>query len=80
MSPSVTEQPSAQIDMATMQQQQQPSEPVETGQPQAHRGMDPQQPHPESDVSMRGGDRGGCCPGRFCFCVPCPLPCDFCII
>lgn len=29
---------------------------------------------------MRGGDRGGMCPGRFCFIIPCPIPCDFCII
>ncbi|KAK4208346.1 hypothetical protein QBC37DRAFT_432138 [Rhypophila decipiens] len=44
---------------------------------------DAQKPHDESDdtsLGLRGGDRGGCCPGRFCFCIPCPLPCDFCII
>ena len=43
---------------------------------------DPQKPHPismESDVALRGG-RSDVCPGRFCFCVPCPIPCDFCII
>ncbi|KAF2669769.1 hypothetical protein BT63DRAFT_453955 [Microthyrium microscopicum] len=51
------------------------------------------QPAPREPMSMRpqpaqtpvgglrgGGDRGGACPGRFCFCVPCPIPCDFCII
>lgn len=43
--------------------------------------LDHQRPHPEGDVHLRGGDgRGGCCPGRFCFCVPCPLPCNCCII
>jgi hypothetical protein len=41
---------------------------------------DPERPHEDSQMGLRGGDRGGMCPGRFCFCVPCPLPCDFCII
>ncbi|KAI0391307.1 hypothetical protein F5Y17DRAFT_18650 [Xylariaceae sp. FL0594] len=49
-------------------------------QPMAPQPMNPNKPHPESELSLRGGDRGGCCPGRFCFCIPCPLPCDFCII
>jgi len=42
---------------------------------------DPQKPHPETDadLGLRGG-RSDLCPGRFCFCVPCPLPCDCCII
>jgi hypothetical protein len=34
----------------------------------------------EQEMRMRGGDRGGMCPGRFCFIIPCPFPCDFCII
>ncbi|PMD19615.1 hypothetical protein NA56DRAFT_646939 [Hyaloscypha hepaticicola] len=34
----------------------------------------------EQEMRMRGGDRGGACPGRFCFIIPCPFPCDFCII
>jgi hypothetical protein len=34
----------------------------------------------EQEVNIRGGDRGGACPGRFCFIIPCPFPCDFCII
>lgn len=41
---------------------------------------DPQRPHAEHPAEMRGGDRGGLCPGRFCFIIPCPLPCDCCII
>ncbi|PON30830.1 hypothetical protein TGAM01_v200250 [Trichoderma gamsii] len=51
-------------------------------QPKSHPAMDPQQPHPDTaeDVNMRGGDRGGCCPGRFCFIIPCPIPIDCCII
>ncbi|KAK4159298.1 hypothetical protein QBC43DRAFT_304740 [Cladorrhinum sp. PSN259] len=50
-------------------------------QPPAPQAMDPQKPHPENEMmGLRGGDRGGLCPGRFCFCVPCPLPCDCCII
>ncbi|KAK0762900.1 hypothetical protein N5P37_004424 [Trichoderma harzianum] len=42
---------------------------------------DAQQPHPETtdDVNMRGGDDGDCCPGRFCFIIPCPIPIDCCI-
>ncbi|KAF2803447.1 uncharacterized protein BDZ99DRAFT_526377 [Mytilinidion resinicola] len=57
---------------------------IETSQPQTHQPMQMMQQDPQSEqktVGMRGGDgRGGACPGRFCFCVPCPLPCDFCII
>lgn len=34
----------------------------------------------KQETHIRGGDRGGMCPGRFCFIIPCPLPCDFCII
>ncbi|KAI6382227.1 hypothetical protein MCOR25_000816 [Pyricularia grisea] len=36
----------------------------------------------EAEVGLRGGDngRGGCCPGRFCFCIPCPLPFDCCCV
>ncbi|KAK3331860.1 hypothetical protein B0T19DRAFT_414111 [Cercophora scortea] len=53
---------------------------LQTAQPPAFQPMDAQKPHPDSEMGLRGGDRGGCCPGRFCFCIPCPLPCDFCII
>ncbi|KAI1816890.1 hypothetical protein GGS20DRAFT_536022 [Poronia punctata] len=49
-------------------------------QPKASQPMNPERPHEEGDMRLRGGNRGGCCPGRFCFCIPCPLPCDFCII
>ncbi|KAI0405770.1 hypothetical protein F4802DRAFT_133667 [Xylaria palmicola] len=49
-------------------------------QPMASQPMNPERPHEEPQTSLRGGDRGGLCPGRFCFCIPCPLPCDFCII
>ncbi|KAI1257367.1 hypothetical protein MGN70_000407 [Eutypa lata] len=49
-------------------------------QPIASKPMDPQRPHEEPTVGLRGGDRGGCCPGRFCFIIPCPLPCDCCVI
>ncbi|KAI8631295.1 hypothetical protein F5Y19DRAFT_473703 [Xylariaceae sp. FL1651] len=49
-------------------------------QPMVPQPMNPERPHEESQMGLRGGDRGGLCPGRFCFCVPCPLPCDFCII
>ncbi|KAI0015580.1 hypothetical protein F4780DRAFT_784035 [Xylariomycetidae sp. FL0641] len=56
--------------------------PLQSVQPGAAAPMDPQKPHAESEETMglRGGERGRCCPGRFCFCIPCPLPCDFCII
>ncbi|KAH6613728.1 hypothetical protein B0J18DRAFT_440784 [Chaetomium sp. MPI-SDFR-AT-0129] len=52
-----------------------------TTQPAASQPMNPRQPHPETEaeLGLRGG-RSEMCPGRFCFCVPCPLPCDFCII
>ncbi|KAK1765158.1 hypothetical protein QBC33DRAFT_544816 [Phialemonium atrogriseum] len=60
----------------------QPGQAVQTTQPMASEPMDPEQPHPESQPTMglRGGQRGSVCPGRFCFCVPCPIPCDCCII
>ncbi|KAL2186975.1 hypothetical protein L209DRAFT_685335, partial [Thermothelomyces heterothallicus CBS 203.75] len=51
-------------------------------QPPVARPMDAQRPHPEGDadaMSLRGG-RSRACPGRFCFIIPCPLPCDCCII
>ncbi|KAI0446458.1 hypothetical protein F4803DRAFT_16445 [Xylaria telfairii] len=48
-------------------------------QPMTSQPMNPERPHEES-VNLRGGDRSSLCPGRFCFCIPCPLPCDFCII
>jgi len=44
---------------------------------------DPQKPQPASEgaaIGLRGGDGGGMCPGRFCFIIPCPLPCNCCII
>ncbi|KAK4191050.1 hypothetical protein QBC35DRAFT_448665 [Podospora australis] len=69
--------------MAVGQQQnvQQPQRAhLQTAQPAGFQPMNPQQPHPESELGLRGGNRGGLCPGRFCFCVPCPLPCDCCII
>ncbi|KAI1869224.1 uncharacterized protein JN550_005854 [Neoarthrinium moseri] len=44
-------------------------------QPMASQPMDPERPHQDSQLGLRGGDRGG-----FCFCIPRPLPCDFCII
>ncbi|MCJ1334276.1 hypothetical protein MMC10_010984 [Thelotrema lepadinum] len=55
--------------------------PLESSQPKLAAPMDPQAPHPEQktqpELHLRGGDL---CPGRFCFCIPCPIPCDFCII
>jgi len=55
---------------------------VETSQPQPQQSMNMTyaQNTEAPRLGMRGGDRGGACPGRFCFCVPCPIPCDFCII
>ncbi|KAI2613866.1 uncharacterized protein GGS25DRAFT_516727 [Hypoxylon fragiforme] len=55
---------------------------VQISQPVALQAMDPKRPQPDQPEfgNMRGGERGSCCPGRFCFCVPCPLPCDCCII
>ncbi|KAF3767150.1 hypothetical protein M406DRAFT_69312 [Cryphonectria parasitica EP155] len=40
---------------------------------------DPERPHPKDTTDLRGGERSEMCPGRFCFIIPCPLPCDFCI-
>ncbi|KAL2198246.1 hypothetical protein P885DRAFT_76954 [Corynascus similis CBS 632.67] len=54
---------------------------LHTSQPPVPQPMDTQKPHPENEteLNLRGG-RSRLCPGRFCFCIPCPLPCDFCII
>ncbi|KXH66664.1 hypothetical protein CSAL01_09388 [Colletotrichum salicis] len=42
---------------------------------------DPQRPQPQTEqmeMGLRGGDDGrGPCPGRFCFIIPCPIPCNF---
>ncbi|OTA55463.1 hypothetical protein K449DRAFT_388135 [Hypoxylon sp. EC38] len=66
----------AQSSDATMSQS------VQTAQPTALQAMDPQRPQPDQPEfgNLRGGERSSLCPGRFCFCIPCPLPCDFCII
>ncbi|KAH7310467.1 hypothetical protein B0I35DRAFT_481784 [Stachybotrys elegans] len=73
MAPSTEPQPSATAPTVV--------QPMQVEQPRLNQAMDPQRPHPESDVNLRGGEnRGGCCPGRFCFIIPCPLPCDCCII
>ncbi|KAL2128327.1 hypothetical protein VTI74DRAFT_9341 [Chaetomium olivicolor] len=69
----------------TPQTQLQQPEPVQlhtlhTAQPPVSQPMNPNKPHPESELGLRGGERSSLCPGRFCFCVPCPLPCDCCII
>ncbi|KAH7235562.1 hypothetical protein BKA59DRAFT_484921 [Fusarium tricinctum] len=55
---------------------------TEMTQPKTHQPMDPQKPQPDDGplLNLRGGNRGGPCPGRFCFIVPCPLPCDCCVI
>ena len=42
-------------------------------------GTDSKRPHPEShetELKLRGGERGSMCPGRLCFIIPCPIPCD----
>ncbi|KAI1101476.1 hypothetical protein F4804DRAFT_10453 [Jackrogersella minutella] len=79
MSPSQSQTPNNQAAQSSG-----PSAPqsVQNTQPVALQAMDPQRPQPDQPERgiLRGGDRGGCCPGRFCFCIPCPLPCDFCII
>ncbi|EAA27403.2 hypothetical protein GE21DRAFT_9463 [Neurospora crassa] len=54
---------------------------IEMAQPGVAQPMDPIRPHDDSTtIGLRGGDRGGMCPGRFCFCIPCPIPCDCCFI
>ncbi|CAG9955762.1 unnamed protein product [Clonostachys rosea f. rosea IK726] len=56
-------------------------EQVQVAQPKMNMAMDPERPHAESELSLRGGREGeGMCPGRFCFCIPCPIPCNCCII
>ncbi|KAK1774844.1 hypothetical protein QBC45DRAFT_336595 [Copromyces sp. CBS 386.78] len=53
---------------------------IEMAQPGVAPAMDPMRPHDDATIGLRGGDRGGMCPGRFCFCIPCPIPCDCCFI
>ncbi|KAF2434962.1 hypothetical protein EJ08DRAFT_692868 [Tothia fuscella] len=57
---------------------------VETNQPTSNTSQMSMSPQPntteDKPIGLRGGaGRGGMCPGRFCFIIPCPLPCDFCI-
>lgn len=50
-------------------------------QPLTNHLVDPQRPHDEPEMQLRGGQEGrGPCPGRFCFIIPCPIPCNCCII
>ncbi|KAL2021591.1 hypothetical protein VTK56DRAFT_6944 [Thermocarpiscus australiensis] len=82
MSPSQAQRPT-ELNQAVAANARQP-EPVhmrdlQTTQPAALQPMNPQRPHPESEVGLRGGERSRLCPGRFCLCIPCPLPWDVCI-
>ncbi|KAI2638571.1 hypothetical protein GGS21DRAFT_508975 [Xylaria nigripes] len=79
MSPSQSENAST-VEIVNNQQQAPHEMKVIAQQPMMSQPMDPERPHEEPQTSLRGGDRSSLCPGRFCFCVPCPLPCDFCII
>ncbi|PSR82526.1 hypothetical protein BD289DRAFT_437180 [Coniella lustricola] len=65
----------------TVNGQAMPAEPesVHARQPDAMQPMDPARPHQDKPTELRGGERSQMCPGRFCFIIPCPLPCDFCI-
>ncbi|KAI3324510.1 hypothetical protein HD806DRAFT_47887 [Xylariaceae sp. AK1471] len=82
MAPSQTESLPTTTAAAKNEQRQSPQEEMQeiALQPTVSQPMNPQRPHEESQMNLRGGERGSCCPGRFCFCIPCPLPCDFCII
>ncbi|KAG9228256.1 hypothetical protein BJ875DRAFT_490052 [Amylocarpus encephaloides] len=68
----------------TSPQTKSPNKSVETTQPAAQESMtsqpvsaEEQNKANEDKVGMRGGEA---CPGRFCFIVPCPIPCNCCII
>ncbi|CRK18845.1 hypothetical protein VD0002_g4079 [Verticillium dahliae] len=60
--------------------------PVHTEQPKSQdaMAMNAQEPQAsqddrsadESELTLRGGEA---CPGRFCFIIPCPIPCNFCV-
>ncbi|KAK3316774.1 hypothetical protein B0H66DRAFT_305523 [Apodospora peruviana] len=81
MSPSQTQQPvQNQANTTETMEAPVPLQTLQTTQPAVPQGMDTQKPHADEGLGLRGGDRGGCCPGRFCFIIPCPLPCDCCII
>ncbi|KAJ4415786.1 hypothetical protein N0V82_007148 [Gnomoniopsis sp. IMI 355080] len=80
MSPTES-QPTMPAIMVNGQALPSPPERVQAVQPRVAEPMNPERPHAEDeDSKLRGGDRGGMCPGRFCFIIPCPIPCDFCII
>ncbi|KAK3395077.1 hypothetical protein B0H63DRAFT_556169 [Podospora didyma] len=75
MSPSQTEQ-QQQAAANTVQR----PEPIFSTQPAASQSMDYQKPAVQSKDEPEMGLRGGeACPGRFCFIIPCPIPCDFCV-
>ncbi|KAH6695007.1 hypothetical protein F5X68DRAFT_27891 [Plectosphaerella plurivora] len=50
-----------------------------TQQPGSHQQMDIRTTPNEPELGLRGGRDGEMCPGRFCFIIPCPLPCNFCV-
>ncbi|KAG4437292.1 hypothetical protein IFR05_007230 [Cadophora sp. M221] len=81
MAPSSTSQAGATASQAAVN--------LEMAQPNNKQSMQPALPSPnmtakdreneaeQEEVRMRGGEL---CPGRFCFIIPCPLPCNCCII
>ncbi|KAL3423014.1 hypothetical protein PVAG01_04761 [Phlyctema vagabunda] len=84
MAPSTQEIPSATA--AAQQNSNTNTANLETAQPVGRQSMtletpsapaQQQQEQEEETLRLRGGEM---CPGRFCFIIPCPLPCNCCII
>ncbi|KAK0615077.1 hypothetical protein B0T17DRAFT_657336 [Bombardia bombarda] len=79
MAPTNSQQPFQNPAMVAHEVQQPEAihlKPLQTTQPGAAQPMNPQQPHNDTGLGLRGGEA---CPGTFC-CIPCPIPCHFCII
>ncbi|KAI5449970.1 hypothetical protein NCC49_003861 [Naganishia albida] len=78
--PTIERQPAATMGMS-------PHGAMQTQQPIAMQGMSPKTTQPTTEqvdqqaevdgLRLRGG--GEMCPGRFCWIIPCPIPCNFCI-
>ncbi|ROT37762.1 hypothetical protein SODALDRAFT_333514 [Sodiomyces alkalinus F11] len=59
-------------------QQPSPHQPMELQQVSQNQDQEQNTPD-EPELKLRGGRNGEMCPGRFCFIIPCPIPCNFCV-
>ncbi|GHJ84543.1 hypothetical protein NliqN6_0945 [Naganishia liquefaciens] len=73
--PAIEQQPAPRMSMTQTQQPIAMTGMNHATQPTTEQAVD-QQAEVEG-MRLRGG--GEACPGRFCFIIPCPIPCNFCV-